>query len=91
MRIPPASSGLIFAEPPFFSLRDRAELLEVLYTRCDIAYVCVVSSAVLALYGQGLQTGVVVMSGELVSIFLRIFMMIIIRKLILLFIFQYVY
>lgn len=64
MRINPAGRKILLTEPPMNPLKNREQMCEVMFDRYDFGGVYVAIQAVLALYAQGLSSGVVVDSGD---------------------------
>lgn len=64
MRIDPAGRKILLTEPPMNPLRNREQMCEVMFERYNFGGVYVAIQAVLALYAQGLSSGVVVDSGD---------------------------
>lgn len=64
MRIDPTGRKILLTEPPMNPLRNREQMAEVMFERYDFGGVYVAIQAVLALYAQGLSSGVVVDSGD---------------------------
>ncbi|KAF2169888.1 hypothetical protein M409DRAFT_20302 [Zasmidium cellare ATCC 36951] len=64
MRIDPTGRKILLTEPPMNPLRNREQMCEVMFERYNFGGVYVAIQAVLALYAQGLSSGVVVDSGD---------------------------
>jgi actin-related protein len=64
MRIDPTGRKILLTEPPMNPLKNREQMCEVMFERYDFGGVYVAIQAVLALYAQGLSSGVVVDSGD---------------------------
>lgn len=64
MRINPAEHRILLTEPPMNPLKNREEMVRIMLEEYGFAGVYVAVQAVLTLYAQGLQTGVVVDSGD---------------------------
>ena len=65
MKIPSTSNGkILLTEPPMNPLKNREQMCEVMFEKYDFGGVYVAIQAVLALYAQGLSSGVVVDSGD---------------------------
>ena len=64
MRIDPAGRKILLTEPPMNPLKNREQMCEVMFERYNFGGVYVAIQAVLALYAQGLSSGVVVDSGD---------------------------
>lgn len=65
MKLPSTSGGkVLLTEPPMNPLRNREQMCEVMFEKYDFGGVYVAIQAVLALYAQGLSSGVVVDSGD---------------------------
>ncbi|AAS52236.1 ADR316Wp [Eremothecium gossypii ATCC 10895] len=65
MKLPSTSGGkVLLTEPPMNPLRNREQMCEVMFEKYDFGGVYVGIQAVLALYAQGLSSGVVVDSGD---------------------------
>lgn len=64
MKIDPTGRKILLTEPPMNPLRNRAQMAEVMFERYSFGGVYVAIQAVLALYAQGLSSGVVVDSGD---------------------------
>lgn len=65
MKLPTTSGGkVLLTEPPMNPLRNREQMCEVMFEKYDFGGVYVAIQAVLALYAQGLSSGVVVDSGD---------------------------
>ncbi|TIB33418.1 hypothetical protein E3P86_02982 [Wallemia ichthyophaga] len=64
MRIDPSGRKVLLTEPPMNPLANREKMCEVMFEEYGFDYVYIAIQAVLTLYAQGLQTGVVVDSGD---------------------------
>jgi actin-related protein 2 len=64
MKIDPTGRKILLTEPPMNPLRNREQMCEVMFERYGFGGVYVAIQAVLALYAQGLSSGVVVDSGD---------------------------
>ncbi|KAG8526651.1 uncharacterized protein KY384_008080 [Bacidia gigantensis] len=64
MQIDPTNRKILLTEPPMNPLRNREQMCEVMFERYGFGGVYVAIQAVLALYAQGLSSGVVVDSGD---------------------------
>jgi actin-related protein 2 len=64
MRIDPTGRKILLTEPPMNPLKNREQMAEVMFERYNFGGVYVAIQAVLALYAQGLSSGVVVDSGD---------------------------
>jgi actin-related protein 2 len=64
MKIDPRGRKILLTEPPMNPLRNREQMCEVMFERYGFGGVYVAIQAVLALYAQGLSSGVVVDSGD---------------------------
>ncbi|KAJ2895319.1 Actin-related protein 2 [Zalerion maritima] len=64
MQIDPRGRKILLTEPPMNPLRNREQMCEVMFDRYGFGGVYVAIQAVLALYAQGLSSGVVVDSGD---------------------------
>ncbi|KAF2757727.1 actin-like protein 2 [Pseudovirgaria hyperparasitica] len=64
LRINPQGRKILLTEPPMNPVRNREQMAEVMFERYDFGGVYVAIQAVLALYAQGLSSGVVVDSGD---------------------------
>ena len=65
MKLPSTSNGkILLTEPPMNPLKNREKMCEVMFEKYDFGGVYVAIQAVLALYAQGLSSGVVVDSGD---------------------------
>lgn len=65
MKFPSTSGGkILLTEPPMNPLKNRELMCEVMFEKYDFGGVYVAIQAVLALYAQGLSSGVVVDSGD---------------------------
>ncbi|KAK5683604.1 Arp2/3 complex subunit, actin nucleation center [Elasticomyces elasticus] len=64
MKIDPSGRKILLTEPPMNPLRNREQMAEVMFERYGFGGVYVAIQAVLALYAQGLSSGVVVDSGD---------------------------
>lgn len=64
MRIDPSGRKILLTEPPMNPLKNREQMCEVMFERYNFGGVYVAIQAVLALYAQGLSSGVVVDSGD---------------------------
>jgi actin-related protein 2 len=64
MKIDPAGRKILLTEPPMNPLKNREMMAEVMFERYNFGGVYVAIQAVLALYAQGLSSGVVVDSGD---------------------------
>ncbi|KAF2484099.1 actin-domain-containing protein [Neohortaea acidophila] len=64
MQIDPTGRKILLTEPPMNPLKNREQMCEVMFERYNFGGVYVAIQAVLALYAQGLSSGVVVDSGD---------------------------
>lgn len=64
LRIDPSGRKILLTEPPMNPLKNRERMCEVMFERYNFGGVYVAIQAVLALYAQGLSSGVVVDSGD---------------------------
>ncbi|ODH38373.1 hypothetical protein ACO22_02372 [Paracoccidioides brasiliensis] len=64
MKIDPAGRKILLTEPPMNPLKNREQMCEVMFEGYNFGGVYVAIQAVLALYAQGLSSGVVVDSGD---------------------------
>ncbi|KAJ5985925.1 hypothetical protein N7522_013121 [Penicillium canescens] len=64
MKIDPAGRKILLTEPPMNPLKNREQMAEVMLEGYGFGGVYVAIQAVLALYAQGLSSGVVVDSGD---------------------------
>lgn len=64
LQIDPAGRKILLTEPPMNPLSNREKMCEVMFERYQFGGVYVAIQAVLALYAQGLSSGVVVDSGD---------------------------
>lgn len=64
LRINPEGRKILLTEPPMNPLRNREQMAQVMFERYNMGGVYVAIQAVLALYAQGLSSGVVVDSGD---------------------------
>lgn len=64
MKINTAGRKILLTEPPVNPIKNREHMCEVMFERYDFGGVYVAIQAVLALYAQGLSSGVVVDSGD---------------------------
>jgi actin-related protein 2 len=64
LKIDPAGRKILLTEPPMNPLKNREQMCEVMFERYGFGGVYVAIQAVLALYAQGLSSGVVVDSGD---------------------------
>lgn len=64
MRINPEGRRILLTEPPMNPLKNREQMCEVMFERYKFGGVYVAIQAVLALYAQGVSSGVVVDSGD---------------------------
>lgn len=64
MQLDPTDRKILLTEPPMNPLRNRSQMCEVMFERYNFGGVYVAIQAVLALYAQGLSSGVVVDSGD---------------------------
>ncbi|KAL3233017.1 Actin-related protein 2 [Nakaseomyces bracarensis] len=65
MKLPTTSGGkILLTEPPMNPVKNRETMCEVMFEKYDFGGVYVAIQAVLALYAQGLSSGVVVDSGD---------------------------
>lgn len=64
MKIDPTGRKILLTEPPMNPLKNRETMCEVMFERYGFGGVYVAIQAVLALYAQGLSSGVVVDSGD---------------------------
>ncbi|CCC69345.1 hypothetical protein NCAS_0C03550 [Naumovozyma castellii] len=65
MKLPTTSNGkILLTEPPMNPTKNREKMCEVMFEKYDFGGVYVAIQAVLALYAQGLSSGVVVDSGD---------------------------
>eukprot|EP00124_Ichthyophonus_hoferi_P003576 Ihof_evm2s317 gene=Ihof_evmTU2s317 len=67
MKIDPSNSRVLLTEPPLNPKRNREKMLEVMFENYGFHSCFVAIQAVLTLYAQGLQTGVVLDIGDGVS------------------------
>ena len=64
LQIDPTGRKILLTEPPMNPLKNRERMCEVMFDRYNFGGVYVAIQAVLALYAQGLSSGVVVDSGD---------------------------
>lgn len=64
MKVDPTGRKILLTEPPMNPLKNREQMAEVMFERYNFGGVYVAIQAVLALYAQGLSSGVVVDSGD---------------------------
>lgn len=64
MKIDPAGRKILLTEPPLNPLKNREQMVSTMFEKYNFGGVYVAIQAVLALYAQGLQSGVVVDSGD---------------------------
>jgi actin-related protein len=64
MKLDPTGRKILLTEPPMNPLKNRETMCEVMFERYGFGGVYVAIQAVLALYAQGLSSGVVVDSGD---------------------------
>ncbi|KAK7404095.1 Actin-related protein 2 [Neonectria punicea] len=64
LKVNPEGQKILLTEPPMNPLRNREKMCEVMFDRYEFGGVYVAIQAVLALYAQGLSSGVVVDSGD---------------------------
>jgi len=64
MNIDPTNSKILLTEPPMNPMKNREKMVEVMFEKYGFHGVYIAIQAVLTLYAQGLQTGVVVDSGD---------------------------
>jgi actin-related protein 2 len=64
MHLDPTGRKILLTEPPMNPLKNRETMCEVMFERYGFGGVYVAIQAVLALYAQGLSSGVVVDSGD---------------------------
>ncbi|KAF3033467.1 Arp2/3 complex subunit, actin nucleation center [Didymella keratinophila] len=64
LQIDPTGRKILLTEPPMNPLKNRETMCEVMFERYNFGGVYVAIQAVLALYAQGLSSGVVVDSGD---------------------------
>ncbi|KAK9478995.1 actin family [Lipomyces japonicus] len=64
MKINPQGRKILLTEPPMNPLSNREKMVETMFEKYDFGGVYVAIQAVLALYAQGLSSGVVVDSGD---------------------------
>lgn len=64
LKIDPAGRKILLTEPPMNPKRNREEMCRIMFEEYGFDGVYVAIQAVLTLYAQGLQTGVVVDSGD---------------------------
>ncbi|KAI9846539.1 MAG: Arp2/3 complex subunit, actin nucleation center [Sclerophora amabilis] len=64
MKIDPTGRKILLTEPPMNPLKNREQMCEVMFEQYKFGGVYVAIQAVLALYAQGLSSGVVVDSGD---------------------------
>jgi len=64
MKLDPTGRKILLTEPPLNPLKNREKMCEVMFERYNFGGVYVAIQAVLALYAQGLSSGVVVDSGD---------------------------
>lgn len=67
LRIDPRGRKILLTEPPMNPKRNREEMCQIMFEEYGFDGVYVAIQAVLTLYAQGLQTGVVIDSGDGVS------------------------
>ncbi|OAL33588.1 hypothetical protein AYO20_07095 [Fonsecaea nubica] len=64
LKVDPRGRKILLTEPPMNPLKNREQMCEVMFERYGFGGVYVAIQAVLALYAQGLSSGVVVDSGD---------------------------
>ncbi|KAL9043243.1 MAG: hypothetical protein Q9214_003566, partial [Letrouitia sp. 1 TL-2023] len=64
MKIDPAGRKILLTEPPVNPLKNREQMCDVMFEKYNFGGVYVAIQAVLALYAQGLSSGVVLDSGD---------------------------
>jgi len=64
LQVDPTGRKILLTEPPMNPLKNREQMCEVMFERYNFGGVYVAIQAVLALYAQGLSSGVVVDSGD---------------------------
>ncbi|KAJ4392748.1 Arp2/3 complex subunit, actin nucleation center [Neurospora sp. IMI 360204] len=64
MKVDTRGRKILLTEPPLNPLKNREQMTEVMFERYEFGGVYVAIQAVLALYAQGLSSGVVVDSGD---------------------------
>lgn len=64
LKVDPTGRKILLTEPPMNPLRNREQMCEVMFERYNFGGVYVAIQAVLALYAQGLSSGVVVDAGD---------------------------
>ncbi|KAK9470157.1 actin family [Dipodascopsis tothii] len=64
MKIDPTGRKILLTEPPMNPLSNREKMIETMFEKYNFGAVYVAIQAVLALYAQGLSSGVVVDSGD---------------------------
>ncbi|KAI9866142.1 MAG: Arp2/3 complex subunit, actin nucleation center [Trichoglossum hirsutum] len=64
MKVDTTGRKILLTEPPMNPLKNREQMCEVMFERYNFGGVYVAIQAVLALYAQGLSSGVVVDSGD---------------------------
>ncbi|CAI9730253.1 actin-related protein 2 isoform X2 [Octopus vulgaris] len=64
MNIDTSNSKILLTEPPMNPIKNREKMVEVMFEKYNFHSVYIAIQAVLTLYAQGLQTGVVVDSGD---------------------------
>eukprot|EP00043_Microstomoeca_roanoka_P001354 m.32247 g.32247 ORF g.32247 m.32247 type:complete len:396 (-) comp10769_c0_seq1:382-1569(-) len=64
MQIDPKSTKVLLTEPPLNPKQNRQKMIEYMFERYEFKGVHIAIQAVLTLYAQGLQTGVVIDSGD---------------------------
>ncbi len=64
LKIDPRGRKILLTEPPMNPKRNREEMCQIMFEEYGFEGVYVAIQAVLTLYAQGLQTGVVVDSGD---------------------------
>jgi actin-related protein 2 len=64
LKVDPTGRKILLTEPPMNPLKNRETMCEVMFERYNFGGVYVAIQAVLALYAQGLSSGVVVDSGD---------------------------
>ena len=64
LRIDPRGRKILLTEPPMNPTKNREEMCRIMFEEYGFEGVYVAIQAVLTLYAQGLQTGVVVDSGD---------------------------
>ena len=64
LRVDPRGRKVLLTEPPMNPIKNRSQMCEVMFERYGFDGVYVAIQAVLALYAQGLSSGVVVDSGD---------------------------